>query len=296
MSNETVAPEKPARESLSSRLHHVLTEHPKVSWMVIAWIIVVLAFVLLIPAVYFSWYFLPLHLWAWANTAWWHWIPAVFGFMLLFGIPVWVFMGAASIARFVADVSLEIEDASLRRAEEEAIRRLENTDAAGLLPLLRYSRAQLDAYYRMGLKQTGGSFFNAVLAMWLGFALLLIGIALYVGPVEKLGLTRPPSDFNLLIVSGAVIVEFISALFLWVYRSTIGQLTYYYRLQMHHHTSVLCFRMASTMQQAEDAKRTIIDGLLGWTPSPERPPLAGAKGLRSLLPIGGPKAEPKGEK
>ena len=163
---------------------------------------------------------------------------------------------------------------------------------AGLLPLLKYSRAQLDAYYEIGLKQTRGSFFNAVLAMWLGFVLLLVGIWLYVGPVEQLGLTRPPQNFNVLILSGAAIVEFISALFLWVYRSTIAQLTYYYRLQMHSHTSILCFRMASTMEKADDTKRAIIESVLGWTATPERPPLPGAKGLRNLMSGVGGKSAP----
>jgi hypothetical protein len=129
--------------------------------------------------------------------------------------------------------------------------------------------------------------------MWLGFILLLVGIALYVGPVEKLGLTRPPQEFNTLILSGAAIVEFVSALFLWVYRSTTAQLTYYYKLQMHNHTSILCFRMASTMQQPDEVKRVIIEKVLEWTSMPERPPLVGAKGLRTLFPKTEPNVEAK---
>jgi hypothetical protein len=120
--------------------------------------------------------------------------------------------------------------------------------------------------------------------MWLGFILLLLGITLYVAPLEKFGLTRPPQEFNILILSGAAIVEFISALFLWVYRSTTAQLTYYYKLQMHNHTSILCFRMASTMQQSDETKRSIIEKVLEWTAAPERPALAGATGFRALLP------------
>ena len=207
-----------------------------------------------------------------------------------------MFWGGAILASTVADLSLEIEDATVRgvqqivsETEQDAINRLEQTDSAGLLPLLKYSRAQLEAYYTIGLNQTRRSFFNAVLAMWLGFILLLLGIGLYVGPVEKLGLTRPSEDFRTLIIAGAAIIEFISALFLWVYRSTTGQLTYYYKRQMYTHSSILCFRMASTMEKSDDVKQAIIEKVLDWSETPERPPLVGARGFRSLVPHTQPK-------
>ncbi|MAR90804.1 MAG: hypothetical protein SV765_03895 [Pseudomonadota bacterium] len=276
------------KNSLAARLRQLLIHRPKL--LILGWTLVALAFVLVLPVLYLSWYWGPVELWGWAGKQWWHWIPALFGFLFLFVIPIWAIMGASALAGYVADVSLALEDSAMekvqttvRETEDDAIRRLEQSDDAGLLPLLKYSRAQLDAYYEIGLKQTRGSFFNAVLAMWLGFLLLLVGIALYVGPVEQLGLTRPPQNFNVLILSGAAIVEFISALFLWVYRSTIAQLTYYYRLQMYNHTSILCFRMASTMNDADPTKQLIIEKILGWTQMPERPPVVGARGLRSLL-------------
>jgi hypothetical protein len=232
---------------------------------------------------------------------WWHWIPGFFGFTFLLAIPIYVVMGASALTAFVADLSLSVEDAvvrdaqqSVRETEHEAITRLEQTDSAGLLPLLKYSRAQLEAYYAVGLSQTRKSYFNSVLAMWLGFILLLVGVALYVGPVERLGLKPPTQDFNILIMSGAAIIEFISALFLWVYRSSTGQLTYFYDRQMHTHTSILCFRIASTMEKAnsDDTKKAIVNKVLEWTYTPERPPVAGAAGLRALLPTSGPKPAP----
>ena len=291
---ETGTPTKP-KEPLLAKLGQFLLKRPRV--VMLGWTVVALAFLILLPLAYVSWYELPKRLWGFANEQWWHWIPAFFGFFFLFAIPVWGFMGVLALTRFLADVSLSIEDAAVhdaqrvvRETEQDAISRLEKTDRAGLLPLLKYSRAQLDAYYAIGLNQTRKSFFNAVLAMWLGFVLLLIGIALYVGPVERLNLTRPDQDFQILILSGAAIIEFISALFLWVYRSTTAQLTYYYKRQMHSHTSILCFRMASTMQQADETKRAIIEKVLDWNEMPERPALVGAKGLRSLLPASEPKA------
>jgi len=284
-------------EPVAEKMRRILLRHPKA--MVVGWCIVVLAFLISIPAAYFCWYFLPPHLWKWANEVWWHWIPSFFGFLCLFGIPIWAVMGALSLTGFVTEVSLSIEDAAVhkhqqavRETEDEAIGRLEETDKEGLLPLLKYSRVQLHAYYEIGLRQTRGSFFNSVLAMWLGFILLLVGVAMYVGPVEKIGLKVPGQDFRILVMGGGVIIEFISVLFLWVYRSSKAQLTHFYNRQMNAHTSILCFRIASTMEKAkaDDTRGAIVNKVLDWTSTPERQPIVGAKGLSYLLGSGGSKA------
>jgi hypothetical protein len=277
------------------RLARPTTEKAKGSKIVVilGWSLVALAFLLLLPLAYLCWYFLPPYLWGWATKAAWHWIAAVFGFLFIWMPPIWGAMAASSLTGFVVDLSLSAQEAAVHKAqqdvretEEDAIRRLEQTDTAGLLPLLKYSRAQLFAYYQMGLNQAKGSFFNSVVAMWLGFGLLLIGVALFVGPVEKIGLKRPPStDIEVVVMGGAAIIEFVSALFLWVYQSSIAQLTFFYNSQMHSHTSILCFRIASTMdqQKADDAKRAIIDKVLDWNLRPERPKLRGGKGMLSVL-------------
>ncbi|MDB5859164.1 MAG: hypothetical protein JWQ76_2853 [Ramlibacter sp.] len=288
-------PAAPASPLLAMR--RFLARKPKLR--VVAWTVAAVAFLALLPLVYLCWYWLPLRLWDWAMAAWWHWAPAALGYLFLFCIPVWGAMLANAFASTLASLALEGEEAVVRQAqqtiretEEDAIARLEQTDAAGLLPLLKYSRAQLEAYYAVGLSQTRKSFYNSVLAMWLGFVLLMLGVAFYVGPVEQLGLKPPSQDFRNLIMGGAAIIEFISALFLWVYRSSTAQLTYFYNRQMHSHTSILCFRIASTMEtsKGDDVKRLIVEKALDWTGAPERPPLAGGRGMRALVPVLGAKA------
>ena len=260
--------------------------------VVVGWSLVVLAFLLLLPIAYLCWYVLPPLLWAWAHRSLWYWIPAVFGFLFLWLPPIWGAMAATYFTGLVVDLSLSLQgpeehkaQQDVRQTEEDAMRSLEQTDKEGLVPLLKYSRAQLLAYYQMNMKQATGSFVNSVVAMWLGFALLLMGVALFVGPVERVGLNRPTSDIKILVMGGAAIIEFISALFLWVYQSTVAQLTYFYSTQMHSHTAILCFRMASTMEHSkeDDAKRAIIDKVMDWNLMPERPQVRGAKGLLSVL-------------
>jgi hypothetical protein len=286
----------PAKESdaLTDKLRRLMARYPK--WLIAGWTIAIVAFLAVLPTIYFGWYALPGKLFTWSNEIWWRWVFTWIGFVFLYLAPVYVLMGAIAVANFVTDASLSKEEMAVRFAqqavretEDEVLSRLEEKDDAGLLPLLKYSRAQLDAYYRVGLSQTRRSFFNSVLAMWLGFVLLLAGMALYVAPVEQLGFKPPTQDFHVIVMGGAAIIEFISALFLWVYRSSTAQLTYFYNRQMHTHTAILCFRIASTMQpeKADDTKRAIVDKVLDWSTSPEKTPLPGSKGMRAIIGSGG---------
>jgi len=281
----------PARESRAAEwFARVSARKPRLLYF--AWVVVAVAWIGSFSLLWVCW-LLGKDLWLWAGDGLLRIAAAIIGSAILFFIPVWGWMLVASLTRVVANSTFTSDAQTIaavhervRETEEDALQRLETTDEAGLLPLLRYSRAQLEAYYVMGLAQTRRSFVNAVIAMWLGFAILLAGVALYIGPVEQFGIRRPSGDFNLIILSSAVIIEVISALFLWVYRSTIGQLTFYYRLQMHSHTAILCFRIGDTMGQSDEAKRAIVDRLLESTLLPERPPLSGSKGLVSLLSRG----------
>jgi hypothetical protein len=227
-------------------------------------------------------------LWRWAGDSVFREAVAVFASILLLYVPGVPGYMAYDTTSAMADSktarAAEKAEAEVQKTEREAIDRLESGDLSGLLPLLRYSRAQLEQYYKMGLAQTKRSFFHALVAMWLGFILLVMGLALYVGPVEKLGLHRPSLDFNLLILATATIIEFISALFLWIYRSTMGQLTYYYRLQMRSHTAILCFRMSTSMTDGKDAAiGTILNALLDMSLEPERPAPEHSRGMRNWL-------------
>lgn len=252
----------------------------------LAWGVVLVAWAATLPIAWLCWWIGMRELWHWVGGNLLRGAAAALGSLFLFAGPVWGWMAALGFTQAVADATLTGDAATLadararvRETEDDALDRFEATDEAKLLPLLRYSRAQLDAYYAMGLAQTRRSFVNAAIAMWLGFLILIAGILLYIAPLEQIGIARPRGDFNTLILASALIVEVISALFLWVYRSTIGQLTFYYRLQMQSHTAILSFRIASTMDKADDAKRAIIDKLLGASLVPERPTLRGARGL-----------------
>lgn len=260
----------------------------------VLWTLAVLAalvFLGAIPAAYFLWYELPPQLWGWTTKIWWHYPLGWFAFMFLFSIPIYMAIGGVKLTTFLLNISLSLEDVeiekartSVREAERATIKEVEEKDTVDLLRLLQNSRGDLDAYYTIGLKQTRRSFLHSVLAMWLGFILLLVGVALYVGPVEKIGLTKPDKDaFNVLVMGGAVIIEFISVLFLWAYRSSTVQLHKFYDRQMYSHAIVMCYRIASTITHADDAKKVIIEKVLDRDWTVQIPAPTGSEGLRKLL-------------
>jgi len=74
----------------------------------------------------------------------------------------------------------------------------------------------------------------------------------------------------------------IAALFLWVYRSSIAQLTYFYNRQMHIHNVVMCYRMAASMKEPDTAVGKIIDKVLEQTWGVEQQPLPSGKVVSEL--------------
>lgn len=284
------------RKTLGARfselLHRSLLNHPKFIWA--GWMIAALAFLSVLPVAYVCWFIFIPELWGWTFEAWWHFLPAAFGFLFLFVMPIWAAMIAGSISNVLLDITLEAEDPEVvkarqtaRESEEVAIQRFSGTDTGDLLELLKNSRTDLEAYYTIGLNQSKRSFRHGVLAMWLGFILLLIGITMYIAPVEQLNITRPdPANFNILVIGGSAIIEFVSALFLWVYRSTSIQLNNLYNREMHNHSVVICYKIASTIKDSDDSKRAIIDKVLGREWSYQIPEPTGAKGMRDLITPG----------
>jgi hypothetical protein len=61
---------------------------------VVGYAIGLLAF---LAVAYFAWYRIPVHLWRWANTAWWHWVPAFFAYALLLYAPIPTLLGVRSL-------------------------------------------------------------------------------------------------------------------------------------------------------------------------------------------------------
>ena len=194
-------------------------------------------------------------------TAWQFWFGVVSFAVGIFAL--WAVIGGL-LKIYAENASRKVDKIVARGSEElnQIESELATADKSGLVPLLRYSRVQLEAYYRMGLTQTQRSFRHSVIAMWIGFAVIVGGLVVRIFDLTKFGLIRPDANLGMLVIASGAIIEVISALFLWVYRTSIRQLTYFYNRQIYNHSVLISQRIAETMTSSDDIKKVIIEKLL----------------------------------
>jgi hypothetical protein len=108
-------------------------------------------------------------------------------------------------------------------SEQESVEdALKEIDKSGLVLLLRYSRVQLERYYTIGLTQTQRSFLYSVIAMWIGFMVILAGIIVPVIDLQKFGLLPAVANVSTLAIVSGIIIEVISALFYGCIAAQLG--------------------------------------------------------------------------
>ncbi len=224
------------------------------------------------------WFELLLDLWAWGYDEFtWRslvaWLPAfylaiipVFGLLLIpMLIDFWQEYGS---------VSKQVQSA--RKAQEKLEEQLLRNDPQKLILIIGYSRQMLSEYYGIAMSQAQRSFRYCLIAMWLGFFILIAGVADHFLPLGQIlstslglelqfeaanrGASLTPNE--LVLVTG-VVIEFIAAAFLWVYRFSIQQQTFYYQRQLRLHNALLAHRVAEGMTVSkDDAIKLVVERLL----------------------------------
>jgi len=264
----TQSGENPKKASLAQSLQALLIAKPPLRNLAL-----VLGIVLIPVSVVALWY-----VWFKVLPPVWDWgfpglsfrnIPGFFGVFFLAILPVYAPIGAVLLVVWVLQSYAVIATAAVTQAVERGSRELgeieddlAETDTSGLVHLLRYSRVQLEAYYRIGLTQTQRSFRYSVIAMWIGFGVIVAGIVIRVVDLQNFGLRAPDTDISTLVIGAGTIIEMVSALFLWVYRTSIRQLTYFYNRQMYNHSVLMCQRIADGMKESDPVKKTIVEKVL----------------------------------
>lgn len=208
-------------------------------------------------------------LWSWGfNPITWRAIFAVLGSVYLLFIPYlpialsisWISNLAGIYAKEAEDRIRQQVDAVMT-GQDELERSLQADDSFGLVKLIRYSRLQLQAYYQIGLSQSQRSFRYSIVAMWVGFFVIVLSVIGYMIPKEILNYT-PPNKAHELAFLGGLIIEIISAVFLWVYKSSISQLTYFYERLHQNHNALIAFTIADSMDDKDSAKLLIVEQLV----------------------------------
>ena len=102
------------------------------------------------------------------------------------------------ISWYVEEESAQAEETikKYEKEEEKIAEEIRKKDDAALLPIIRYSGETLKTYYAISIKQTNRSFLFSVIAMFIGFFIILIGIASTFGFLESFFRDIKPTDIN----------------------------------------------------------------------------------------------------
>lgn len=258
-------------------------------------ILFLILFVFEVALIYFwVWPNIIIGLWNWGKQAWYFLVIAGFIDLVLItwiAFAVWyttIDIIAKIISWYAEEEKSQVEKTIKEFEKEEEIiaKEISEKDTAGLLPTIRYSGETLKTYYKISIKQTSRSFSFSVIAMFMGFFIILFGIASTFGFLAYLFREIRPTDINNIVIAGGVLAEIISALFLWVYNKSSSQLTYFYNRQIQAHNVILAFRIADTMcgTTKDETKREIVKNILetSMTPQPEMK-LPSGSGFKNLL-------------
>ncbi len=240
-------------------------------------ILFAVVFLLLVVAAaalaYVCWFRAIPFLYGWGFDNWgfkiiWKSVLAILAFFYLSFIPLLPFFAVPYILDFLSELTFRQEVRSARNAQKEIEGQLSGVDSHQVVLVLRYSREVLKEYYALGMDQAQRSYRYALIAMWLGFVVLLIGVGDQLGwlaaAFPELGSAKEGkvSSSELVLLTGAV-MEFIAGAFLWVYRTSLEQLIYFYRRQYSLHKTLLAERLARGMTQKNDeASLAIIHKLM----------------------------------
>jgi hypothetical protein len=282
MTDEKIVDHASQRIPLDQQILGVLRARPQLRNAALTLCLV--AIPLSLVPIWFVWFKWVPQLWAWAFselsiTSIPKGVAVYYVAALPASLPVFAVLLTAKVLGLYAEAESARATEAVSRGSTEQARveeELKEIDKSGLVLLLRYSRVQLEAYYGIGLTQTQRSFLYSVIAMWIGFTVILAGIVIRVVDLEKIGFRLADPDVSTLAILSGIIIEVISALFLWVYRSSVRQLTYFYDRQMYNHSVLMCHRIAETMQAADEVKKAIVEKVLdkGWAVQQEALPQA----------------------
>ena len=191
---------------------------------------------------------------------------AVLGALYLILIPLFPFIYGAKVlgpllAFYVRDRSLQ-EANKASKKQDELEQKLIEEDTTGLIELVRNSRLQLREYYYTGHSQAEKSFRFSIVAMWIGFGVIITGVAVYIFQIFGNSSSSPTEGVHILTVASGAVIEVVSGLFLWVYSRSIRQLTAFYDRQSYNHHIVMCTKIAERADKSDDLRKLIVERVL----------------------------------
>lgn len=217
---------------------------------------------------YFVW--LPA-IWSWGfdPISWWKAILAVLGAIYLVLGPFLPYVALNGTLSGIGGLYTEeasnkfeaqIHEIEVKQSGYEEV--LKEKDTEGLIPMVTYSRIELEQYYKIGLTQSQRSFQFSMIAMWLGFLIIAFGIVSYIVPASFINRDLVEGNFQILTISSGIVMEVIAALFLGIYRNSMNRSTYFYNRQVFIHNALLAYKIAKSMKEPDLSKQLIIEKIL----------------------------------
>ncbi len=240
---------------------------------------------------YLSWFVWLPQLWNWGfKPLSFYAVLSVLGALylgILPFVPIYSFRGTISgILQLYAEdaktqAGVQLQSIEQKQANFESV--IGQKDTEGLLPLVTYSRLELEQYYLIGIEQAQKSYNNSIVAMWVGFVIIIFGIVSYILPFSLVNDDLASGNFQILTIGSGIVIELVSALFLFIFRSSTNQLTYFYNRQIFIHNALLSYKMATSMQDPDTAKKMIIEKILefGSTAKVKPTPMQGKRPLET---------------
>lgn len=225
--------------------------------------------------VFISYYYftkiLP-YFWYWGFDPFnWKFILSFFAILFSFAfyaMPIALFFSFFQDLMSIYASEAEIEfNKKIKEFEDKQIKyqeKLENSDELFLIPLVTFSRIELEQYYKIGVSQTQKSYNYSILSMWIGFFIIILGVLLFYFPIKIGNTFFTDGNVKILVLISGVITELISVMFLWIYKNSVRNLTYFYNRQIFIHNTLLAYKISSSMESSDDAKKIIVQKILDF--------------------------------
>jgi hypothetical protein len=204
-------------------------------------------------------------IWNWGKSPWYFIIPA--GFidlcivLLICGVLFYSILALLGIIGWYGEIDFDRSQENLRTAfgvEQKAEQKTAGPSLTAttsiqnknLNQIIEDSQFRLYNYYSIGFAQARKSFRFGVVAMFIGFIILLLGIADTFGFFSIFIPSLKPVDINTIVIAGSLISEVIAGLFLWVYKFSIQQLNYFYGCQNNMYNFLIAYTISDSMGDA----------------------------------------------
>jgi hypothetical protein len=263
------SPGKEKKESTNWLVEWVKFQNARIRLSILISLIILSVLTTVIAGYFCLLVWLP-SLWAWGfHPATWKGILSVLGAIYLVIGPFMPFSLSggtiSAIFKMYADdaekeFNFRINEIEDKQSNYEKI--LREKDTEGLIPLVTFSRIELEQYYKMGLHQTRRSYQYSIIAMWIGFFIIAFGIISFIIPSSYVNENFTSGNLQILTIGSGVVTEVVSALFLWIYKSSMNRLTYFYNRQVFIHNALLAFKISNSIKESDKAKELIVSKIL----------------------------------